>query len=166
MNEQTTYEKDLYIDCDALDIEWLMQPMLMVKYVEMQASTGRELDRVKEKLNLIRAELDRDIRKDPKDFKIAEDIKITEAVIAGCILEQKKYKNATTEVIDAQYEFNTARGTVQAVDQRKQALENLVKLHGQHYFAGPKIPRDLSSEVEQSKARKESNAKIKIRRRT
>ena len=68
-----------------------------------------------------------------------------------------------TEVIDARYEFNTAKGAVRAVDQRKESLENLVRLHGQHYFAGPKIPRDLSSEVEQHKIRKESNAKIRIK---
>jgi hypothetical protein len=32
------------------------------------------------------------------------------------------------------------------VDHRKSALENLVKLHGQQYFAGPMVPRDLTHE--------------------
>ena len=31
---------------------------------------------------------------------------------------------------------------------RKKSLENLVILHGQQYFAGPKMPRNISEERE------------------
>ena len=41
-----------------------------------------------------------------------------------------------------------AQGAVYAFEQRKTSLENLVRLHGQQYFAGPKMPRDLRKEVD------------------
>ena len=49
---------------------------------------------------------------------------------------------------------------LKAFEQRKDALENLVRLHGQQYFAGPKIPRDLPSEMEKrTNKNKEVNKK-------
>ncbi len=68
-------------------------------------------------------------------------------------------------VIDAQYEYQMAQGAVQAVEQRKSALENLVKLYGQGYFAGPKTPRDISSEVLKDQKNKRVNSNVKIKRR-
>jgi hypothetical protein len=32
-------------------------------------------------------------------------------------------------------------------------LENLVQLHGQNYFAGPKVPRNLSKERDEKEER-------------
>jgi hypothetical protein len=46
------------------------------------------------------------------------------------------------------YEAEVLQGAVNAVDHRKDALENLVRLHGLQYFAGPKVPRNLSEERE------------------
>ena len=164
------YEQDLHIDDTALDIEWLEQPKLMLKYTEIASSLRRDLDQEKEKLSLARAELDRDIRQDPDNFNI--QVKITEAVINGCILEQKKYKEAMTNQIDAQYELNSAKGAVSAVEDRKAALENLVKLFGMGYFAGPKVPRELDygqreviNEGQKEMKEKRSNSSIKIKRR-
>jgi hypothetical protein len=42
-----------------------------------------------------------------------------------------------------------AQAAVNAFEQRKSALENLVRLFGQSYFAGPKMPRDLHWEKEE-----------------
>ena len=61
--------------------------------------------------------------------------------------------------------FETAKGAVKAIDTKKTALENLVKLHGQSYFAGPAIPRNLNKEWEQKEQETQSNKKITIKRR-
>jgi hypothetical protein len=51
---------------------------------------------------------------------------------------------------------------------RKAALENLVQLHGQQYFAGPKMPRDLKEEIRKHKEAQERsvevNSKVRLRR--
>lgn len=155
------YEQDLHIDDNALDLEWLGQPTLMVKYIQGQASARREVDRLKEKLNVSKAELDREIRLSPDKYGIE---KITESVITSTIIIQDEYKKLVKELIDAQYELQMMQGAVAAIDQRKQALENLVKLYGQQYFAGPKMPRDLSYEVKLREQKDRSNSTIQIRR--
>ena len=157
------YEEDLQIDENALDLEWLTQPRLMLQYIDEQASARRQVDREKEKLAVVRAELDKKIRSNPESFELE---KITESLISSTIIVQKKYKKAMKVVIDAQYEYQMAQGAVQSVEQRKSALENLVKLFGMGYFSGPKTPRNLSSEVDTWKKEKKerSNSSVKIKR--
>jgi hypothetical protein len=47
---------------------------------------------------------------------------------------------------------------------KKEALENLVQLFGQQYFAGPKMPRDLSKKRARKEQQKETNKSINISR--
>lgn len=155
------YEKDVSINPDALDVEWLEQPQLMLKYGKLAAYTKLEADRAKERLEVIKAELDKDIRMNPDKYDIT---KITESVVINTILLQPEYQAANEEYIKLNYEAALARYTVQAIDTKKEALENLVKLYGMQYFAGPSVPRDLSSEWQVMKKQESANSKIEIRR--
>lgn len=157
------YEKDIKIDETSLDLEWLSQPALMMRYTRHAADMRAEADAEKERLDFVKAELDKEIRLDPEKFDIT---KITESVILNTIIIQARYVNANAKYIQARYEAEMARGAVAAIDQRKTALENLVKLHGQQYFAGPKIPRDLAWEVRERQKRSDTNVKNKMKRRT
>lgn len=138
------YENDIIIDETALDVEWLQQPSLMMRYTTHEAKIQYELDVAKSRLSLIQSELDQKIRTDPESFDIA---KVTEGAVMAVLQQQDKYKEAQAEVHQVSFELNVAKGAVKAFAQRKDALENLVKLHGQQYFAGPRIPRELSNEV-------------------
>ena len=140
------YEQDVTIDPDSLDTEWLDQPRLMLRYAKHAAKTKQDLEREKEKLDIVRADLDKKIRVIPEEFGI---VKLTESVITSTIITQEKYKEANEDYLEAAYESNMAQGAVRALEGKKTALENLVKLHGQQYFAGPSVPRDLSKEWEQ-----------------
>ena len=155
------YEKDMYIDEDALDLEWLEQPALMRKYSRTLADLEHENDEAKEELELIRAELDRDIRKDPEEFDV---VKITETVIQNTIIMQERYKKGLEKFLSTKHEMKTARGVISSIEQRKSALENLVKLHGQNYFAGPAIPRDLREERELKEKEIQKNIGEKLKR--
>lgn len=157
------YEKDIEIDETALDLEWLEQPSLMIKYAKHLAETNRLMDSVKEKRDIVRAELDLDIRKNPDDYNID---KITEAVVQSVILLQDKYKEINKKYFDACFEYEMSKLAVRAIEHRKEALENLVKLHGQQYFAGPRMPLDISREKRnREENRQESNKAVKIMRR-
>lgn len=155
------YEQDINISEHDLDVEWLEQPRLMIKYGENAARAKREADHAKEAVEVKKAELDRDIRADPEKYGIS---KITETVVQNTISLQDEYQEAMTKYINAKHEFDMARYAVQAMQDRKEALENLVKLHGQMYFAGPSAPRDLSNERQKREAerekQKESNKKV------
>jgi hypothetical protein len=149
------YEKDIEIDENSLDIEWLNQPSLMLKYTRHSARMRMELDLAKQNLDIAKAESDKAIRGNPEKYGIE---KVTEAVIANAILIHPKYQQAYTDYLTAKFEVDMAQGAVGAFEQRKSALENLVRLHGQQYFAGPKIPRDLT--WERAEKQKSSNESI------
>ena len=157
------YEKDIEIDDTALDIEWLEQPRKMMQYSKNAAFRRMKLEEAKQALDITKAEVDKKIRKNPEKFGIE---KITENVISATILIANEYQEAYAEYLTAKYESDMASGAVQAFEQRKSALENLVKLHGQQYFAGPKIPRDLNWEREQRQKKVDEGIIINRKRRT
>jgi len=154
------YEKDIEIDESALDVECLEQSALMLKYTKYQAETARDEDLAKEHFELVKAELDKEIRNDPDKFDMP---KVTESAVNSAILMHENYKKASKRYIEAKFENTVAKGAVRTFDQRKDELENLVRLHGQQYFAGPRVPRDLSDE--RQKRQKNVDKKIKIKQR-
>ena len=158
------YEKDLTIDPDSLDTEWLDQPRLMLRYASHASKLKMEVERAKEKLDIIRADLDKKIRVAPEEFGI---VKLTESVITSTIITQVKFKAGNEAFLEVAYEANMAQGALRALEGKKTALENLVKLHGQQYFAGPSVPRDLSKEWEIKEKQRESDAGVasKLKRR-
>lgn len=159
------YEQDVNIDETALDVEWLQQANLMYKYARHQAETRKAMDEAKERLDFIKAKLEMDIRANPETYGLS---KVTESAIASTILLQPEYQEASKKYIEAKYENEVAVAAVRAIDQKKTALENLVKLLSVSYFAGPSVPRDLSLEWNehiQRSGQKEHNKNVKIRRR-
>ena len=155
------YESDLFIDDKALDIEWLGQPKLMLKYTGIQAKAKREVDRLNEKLSVCRAELDKKIRDNPDKFDLP---KVTEPLITSTIIVQKKYRTIMSELIDAKYEKEMAVGAVSSVDNKKTSLENLSRLVAINYFAGPRTPRDLSKEVAKRQEQDRADGIVVIKR--
>lgn len=151
------YEKDIEIDGEALDQEWLEQPKLMLRYTRHLADMKKNLDDAKQELDISKAEADKKIRTNPEKYGIE---KITEASVANAILNEKGYKAAYTAFLEAKYETDMAQGAVQAFEQRKSALENLVKLYGQNYFAGPKAPLEITREWTHKDEQKEISRKI------
>lgn len=147
------YEDDIRIDEGALDVEWLEQPGLMMKYTRVSAQMRMESDLAKERLDVVRAQIDKEIRENPEKFGIE---KITETVVLNTIVVDLRYRQKNKEYLEAKYEAELAMGAVRAFEQRKEALENLVRLHGTQYFAGPKMPRDITEE-----AQKRSNKLVK-----
>jgi len=146
MEKELDYKKDVTIDEGALDYELLIQADLRRKYGENLSEMESRRDRMQDKLDVCRAEIDRDIRTSPEDYEIT--VKLTETVIANTILLQNEYRETLELLRELEYEVKYTKHAVQSIEHKKSALEELVKLHGQSYFAGPRIPRDLSKERE------------------
>lgn len=160
--KELNYERDVNIDPDSLDTEWLDQPRLMLKYTRIEAEAKKDLGDAKARLDIIQADLDKAIRSNPDDFDLP---KVTETAISNAIQSTKKYKEAQEEIREAEYHLNMAIGAVRSMYVKKEALENLVRLYGQQYFAGPKVPRDINREWEKKTSQTRSNKKVKIKRR-
>lgn len=153
------YKADVKIDESALDLECLQQPRLMLKYGQAAARASKIADLAKEQLEVVKAELDEAIRSNPEKFGLA---KVTEAIAANAITRDERCQEATKAFIQAKYDAYLARTASNAIDARKDMLELLVRLHGQQYFAGPKVPRDLSYEWQQKQKQEQSNAAINV----
>lgn len=158
---ELNYEKDVTINEDALDVDWLEQPRLMIRYSRYAAECRYEYEQAKTNVDVVKAELDKQVRNNPSEFGIE---KPTEGAINSAIQASEKFQEAQKALHQAQYDLNVAQAAVKSIDGKKDALENLVRLHGQQYFAGPKVPRDLSKEWEQREKQIKSNSKVKISR--
>lgn len=162
MSDELNYELDTSIDEQALDVEWLQQADLMRKYAVHAAATKRYMDELKERLEVEKARLDLEIRKDPAKYGIE---KVTESAIQSAILMQPEYQELQEKYREARYENDIANAAVRAIDQKKTALENLVRLLTVSYFAGPATPRDLTKEWAEKVEQRGANAKVRMRRR-
>lgn len=156
-----TYEKDTTIDASALDIEWLQQPQLMMKYTQHEAKCQQRYESAKTNYDIIKAELYKDISSNPEEYDLA---KTTEIAIQQAMRQTAKYKDAKDTLHQAQYNWNMAQAAVKSMYAKKDALENLVRLYGQQYFAGPSMPRNIDKEWEKKEKQKQSNKNINITR--
>lgn len=141
----------LDIDNYALDTEWIRQPTLFFEYAEQLTDARNELDEAKSRLEVAKAELDEvcasldtQIRSNPESFGVTS--KITETVVKNTVLLHADYKKAKKkcediqkEILQTKHNVDILQAFVSSLDVKKTALENLVKLHGQNYFATPKI---------------------------
>jgi hypothetical protein len=148
--EEFDYHKEVQIDESALDVAWLEQSDKMRKMIQIQAQLKKEYDSAAERLSVVRAELDFNIRADPEKYDLP---KVTENAVQSAIILNDAYRKVSEEVLEARYEYESAKGGVVAFEHRKSALENLVKLLLQGYFAGPKMPRNLTDKILQKQQR-------------
>lgn len=137
------YLKDIRIDETALDIEWLEQAELAIRYGRYWNECNEEYVRAEENIKVVRAELIAKANDDPDKY-LGAGVKPTVANIESFYRNHKLHKEAKERWIKAMTAKNEAEIIKSEIAfTRKAALEALVQLHGQNYFAGPKIPRDL-----------------------
>jgi hypothetical protein len=156
MNDK--WKSDVEIDVDALDIQWAKQASLFGEYCMEQAKARASLDALKERLDVKVAGLGLKIRANPAQFGLE---KITESSVQAVILLDAECAKLREEIAVAQYEFEVMGAAVRALDQKKSALENLVRLQGQNYFAGPSVPREIGKEWIKEVERNGARDKVK-----
>lgn len=155
------FKDQLSINHNALDVEWLNQPKLFMEVSEELAQARADLDRLKLALEMKEAELDKDVRTRPERFGLE---KVTEAAVKSAITLDKSYIQLRNDFIDQKHEVDVLSAAVSAMDQRKAALERLVILHGQQYFAGPKEPRNLDAEWIRESEKRAARSKVTKRK--
>ena len=158
------YELDIEIDEDFLDIECLEQPGLALKYGKHWARCQRKLTQAEEKIKVIRAELIKQANDNPNKY-LGRGVKPTGANVEAYYRMHPKHIKAKDEWVQAQYECNVAAAAKSEFSfARKTSLELLVQLHGQNYFAGPRVPHNLSEEREKRQKKVDQGIASKMKR--
>lgn len=125
------------IDLCRLDEEWVSQPRNYHKAAVALADARADYERSKAEEDVVTAELDRAIRSAPEQFDLTT--KVTEAMIERTIWLQRRYVLAHEEVIKAKHRVDIYQADVNALDQKKYGLQDLVKLQLSDYFATPRV---------------------------
>jgi len=129
------YKKDIKIDPEDLEGEWIEQGSLFLYYAEAHADALHARDMSKSKLDLTYAKLYSDIKKNwEKHF----DAKPTEPAIKEFILNTPTYQRVERKLIDDSREANIMLAAKTAFDHRKRALENLVSMRISGFHSEPR----------------------------
>jgi hypothetical protein len=143
--EVNDYKIDLSIDENSLDREFVHQPHLYMKYAELAASADRAAKQAKEKVEVVRAQIYRDVVE-------REDKKPTESWINSKITLDDNYQDAMTDYYDKKYEADLMASAVKSMDHKKSALENLARLWVGSYFSTPKQTKDTEEVKDTSRS--------------
>jgi hypothetical protein len=127
-------EDILSIDKYRLDEAWLKQAELYSWYAQELADSRRKVDEKKAQLEVVKADLGMQIRRDPEAFGVT---KTTEKMIDSLVVLQDKHVEVTKELIEARHKYDCLTGLLAALDHKKKALEKLVDLQGRDYFSEP-----------------------------
>lgn len=152
---------DFEPDKDALDEEWVRQPELYHSYATQLADARMKLEMRKNKLEVVKAELDKEIREDPSEYGI---VKVTEGAIAAIIVVNPRYVKALEKVNDGRHAVDILTAAVNALDHKKKALENLVYLHGQNYFSSPHAKGMSGDEIDRASRKVKAGKRGRITR--
>lgn len=140
------YERDIRIDETALDTEWLGQAELAVKYGREVARLRRKVKDLAERKKITRSELILEANADPEGT-IGKK-KPNAGDLESYYRTNRRYKELMEDLIEAEEELEMAEVAKDEIRfTRKAALENMVTLHGQMYFAGPNVPRNIKEEM-------------------
>ena len=137
----------LDIDPNNLDKEWLNQPRFFFRYASELADARRDHESAKAELKVVAAQKSNRFRK-----KAAiKGEKTTESQISSLVQSNSDYVLAEQQMIAARHRMDVLDAAVTALEHRKHALENMVRLHGQSYFATPRSSSDNKDVVENSR---------------
>lgn len=132
--------QDRLIDPSQLDLAAATQADTFFHWGEQATVARADMDQAKIQIELAENRLALECRKEPEKFNLT---KVTEAGITAAVKNHVTYQEAVDRYLEAKQESQLADVAVVAMEQRKRMIECLITLHGQQYFAGPSVPRDL-----------------------
>ena len=163
-NNYNEYLEDIRIDENSLDIEWLEQASLAMKYGKIWNDAKKKVRMIEEQIKVTRSELIEEAYENPQELLNVS--KATAQTVEAYYRNDEAYKELKDALIEAEHELNIIEIAKNEICfTRKSALENLVVLHGQQYFAGPKVPHNLTQLRNDRELQiRQANKKVKLKR--
>lgn len=132
------------IDLDQLVEQWSVFARDYLRKARALVDAKAEFERMKRVRDVVEAELDRDIRRDPEAFGLEHR---TEKAIEKTIILQKSYQDAEEELIKAKHAMDIHQVEIDAMDAMKKALESSTYLFQSAYYAEPQVRGDAGSRM-------------------
>jgi len=162
MTDNNDNDPDIGFNRFALDVEWQRQVDLVSFYSVRQADSKKELDEAKERLEIVIANVARDMRASPADYGLG--IKASETAIKTALPTVESHMDARREVRECQYRVDLLAGKMRGLSERGNGLGDNVRLHLAGYFAQPSLPMSPSSKELEKALSKEKEMTEKSRR--
>ena len=145
--EKKLPELNLTIDRLRLEEEWVRQPNQYHNWAVLAADAQAEYDTAKSRLEVVKAELYRDIRDDPDGYDLT---KVTEVALNNTIPLQPEFQMAVKRVNEAKHDLEVVKAAVDALEHKKRALTMLVELWTKEYYSEivPRIGNDNVSDFD------------------
>lgn len=136
------FEEDVAINKMALDVECESQAAVYYYYAGALAEAKAEQDTAKDDLTATQARRDLFYRMNPPD-----GLKATEAVFTSLVADDREVQAAQDTLRVATAKVGALYATVNAMEQRKDMLGNLVKMSISQYYASGEVPDDTRSRL-------------------
>jgi len=156
-------KSDFDIDRHRLDDEWIVQAPRRRAYGERAANARKVYAEMKKKVSVIEAEVYLEVMKDPTSFELS---KPTVDAIKAAVTTDKRCLKTYQEMVESKHELDILEAAVEALDDRKRALPDLVRLHLADYFAEPDSPGEREARDYVDKAQRKKSFKPVKRRKT
>ena len=132
------------IDHNALDVEWIEHPGIFMEVSMELVEEKKKLKKLQMRADMREADAAKEIKEDPEKFGLKAKPTIPD--VKGAVDTHEDVLSSRKKIIEQEYEVAMLSACVGALDHKKRALESLVTLHGQQYFASSKEPRNLDTE--------------------
>lgn len=156
-------ESDVEINRLKLEKEWTEQPQKYLKYAQASVYYQNRLMSLEQNAKVLFATLKADCAEDPETC-LGKGVKATNDRCEAYAIQHPEYQKIKQQVIDAKYNADMAMSAVFAMQQRKDALENLVRLQGMEMYSEPKVENNTAIAKATAKAATETLKKHSRRR--
>ena len=163
---KTRYDDDLHpddyhrIDKHRLPEEWDRQPQLYRYHADLLVEAEYEHDKAKTNLELIEAEVQLEVRRDPASFGLE---KTTEGSIAAAVTVNVHVLEAKRRLNEAKHSVGVHKAACRTVEQRKSSLENQTTLALNDFYAQPRVKGEDLRDVQKAKADRAFGGRAKRR---
>lgn len=139
------YQDEIRIDLSSLEDDLKNQAEYFLYWAEQHANAITERDKLKQRIDVKRAELDAEIRKNWERYGFEKAP--TENAIINWIVRHFEFIELNQELIEATRRVNIYSASEKAFDQRKHSLKPLADLYIAGYWAKPKVSEKLKDEL-------------------
>lgn len=132
---ENEFLEDVQLDVDSLDDANIMQASLYAKWGRSWAIAVKERDEIKERKEVVRADLDSRIRNRPEKYGWEGTKSPTETFISNTILLQQAYQDISQQLIEAQQSVNLMSVAKEAMDHKGRRIDSLIELEKIGWFS-------------------------------